>query len=303
MDNKKAIFALVLICIIWGTTYLFLKIGVSDMDPFFFSAIRQTSAGILLLFGMWIFGRLDRITWSQFLLQSLAGILMITLGNGLVAYAEVNIPSSMAAVICATMPVWVSLVNIFSPGTIRLTLAGYGAILLGIFGIVWLFSDSIGDFGNVKYLSGALITLLATFAWIGGSYIMRRGARKTDPFINTGIQMFTGGIGLFVISFFLGEDQHFSASFNGWFALVYLTLFGSLVAMAAYSYTLKHLPMPVVSIYAYINPVVAIILGWIFLGETMTPRVLGACLVILVSVILLNLPGAKKPQVAIENIN
>ncbi|HPE09881.1 MAG TPA: EamA family transporter, partial [Saprospiraceae bacterium] len=125
MGNKKAFLALVLICIIWGTTYLFLKIGVDHMEPFFFSGIRQTCAGVLLLLIMWFLGKFEKITWRQILMQTVAGLLMITLGNGLVAYAEVSIPSSMAAVICATMPVWVSLINLLSPGAIRLTGWGY----------------------------------------------------------------------------------------------------------------------------------------------------------------------------------
>ncbi|HQU96684.1 MAG TPA: EamA family transporter, partial [Saprospiraceae bacterium] len=105
MENRKAIIALVLICIIWGTTYLFLKIGVNNMDPFFFSGIRQVSAGVILLLLLKIMRKYDGISRKQLIHQSIAGILMITLGNGLVAYAEVVIPSSIAAIICATMPV------------------------------------------------------------------------------------------------------------------------------------------------------------------------------------------------------
>ncbi len=294
MGNKKAILALILICIIWGTTYLFLKIGVNHMDPFFFSGIRQTCAGLLLLLFMWFSGKFEKITLRQFWMQSIAGFLMITLGNGLVAYAEVSIPSSMAAVICATMPVWVSLINLFSPGAIRLTWVGYLFVLVGLVGIFWLFSDSIGDFGNTAYLYGALLTLLATLAWIAGSYILRRGGQNYNPFINSGIQMVTGGIGLFVISYALGESHHLSSDFQGWLALTYLTLIGSLVAMASYSYALKHLPMPIVSVYAYVNPVVAIILGWLILGESMTMNMLLACVVIIISIILLNQPFSKK---------
>ena len=299
MGNKKAFLALVLICIIWGTTYLFLKIGVDHMEPFFFSGIRQTCAGVLLLLIMWFLGKFEKITWRQTLMQTVAGLLMITLGNGLVAYAEVSIPSSMAAVICATMPVWVSLINLLSPGAIRLTGWGYLSVMVGVAGIFWLFSDSIGDFGNKAYIYGALLTLLATLAWIAGSYILRRGGNNNHPFINSGIQMATGGIGLFAISFVLGESHHLSTDSQGWVALIYLTLIGSLVAMAAYSYALKHLPMPIVSVYAYVNPVVAIILGWMILGESMTLNMLLACMVIIISIILLNQPFSRKPATAV----
>lgn len=121
-----------------------------------------------------------------------------------------------------------------------------------------------------------------------------------NPFVNTSIQMIVGGLGLFIASWIMGESYHFSVTFEGWFALIYLILIGSLVAMASYSYALKHLPMQIVSIYAYINPVVAIVLGWVFLGESMTLSMLGACLVIVMSVVLLNLPMSKKSKVGYE---
>ncbi|MBK9396690.1 MAG: EamA family transporter [Saprospiraceae bacterium] len=140
MDNKKAWIALGIICIIWGTTYLFLKIGVHEMAPFLFSGIRQVTAGILLFIGLRIFLRLEKPSLENVLKQSAAGILMITVGNGLVAYGEVSIPSSLAAVICASMPVWVSLINLVTPGAIKLTWVGYLSILLGVCGIFWLFS-------------------------------------------------------------------------------------------------------------------------------------------------------------------
>lgn len=294
MENKKAWLALCLICIIWGTTYLFLKIGVSYMAPFLFSGLRQIAAGGILLSALYIFRKAGRVSRQQVLLQSIAGFLMITIGNGLVAFGEVHIPSSMAAVICASMPVWVSIINLFSPGSIRLTWIGYLAIFLGVAGIVWLFSDSINDFGNLEYLTGALMTLIATFGWIAGSYILKRGASLSNPFMNTAIQMTAGGIGLLVISFVTGEDHSFHLGADGWFALIYLIVFGSIIAMMAYSYSLKYLPMPIVSVYAYVNPVVAIILGWIILNEQMTWTMLSACLIIILSVILLNQPVSKK---------
>ena len=294
MENRKAWIALLIICVIWGTTYLFLKIGVSEMPPFQFSGIRQVIAGLLLFTGIALFRKMQWPGWKQILLQSGAGFLMITIGNGLVAYGEVNIPSSMAAVICASMPVWVSIINLLAPGSIRLTWVGYFSLFLGLGGLFWLFSDSIAGFGDTKYLWGAILTLVATFGWIGGSYIIKRGASLSDPFLNTSLQMFSGGIGLILISFITSEHHTFDLSFNGWFALLYLIVFGSIIAMLAYSYALKHLPLPIVSVYAYINPVVAIILGWVILDEHLTWNMLAACVLIVLSVVLLNQPISKQ---------
>ena len=293
MENRKAWIAVMIICVIWGTTYLFLKIGVGEMAPFQFSGIRQVIAGSLLFAGLTVSGKFKRTGIENILKQSFAGFLMITIGNGLVAYGEVNVPSSMAAVICASMPVWVSIINIFSPGAIKLTWVGYFSVLLGIGGLLWLFSDSIAGFGDPQYLIGALLILIATFGWIGGSYIIKRGSKNTDPFLNTSIQMFAGGIGLLIISFITGEDHTFNFSSAGWFSMIYLILFGSILAMLAYSYALKFLPMPIVSVYAYINPIVAIILGWIILDEKMSWNMLGACLIVIFSVLLLNQPVSK----------
>ena len=162
MGNKKAWIALITICVIWGTTYLFLKIGVSEMSPFQFSGIRQVTAGLVLCIILLIFSKFE-FDISNFFKQSLAGFFMITMGNGLVGYGEVHIPSSMAAIICASMPVWVSLINLVVPGLIRLTWVGYFSVLLGVFGVVWLFSDSIASFQDPAYTKGAILTLIATF--------------------------------------------------------------------------------------------------------------------------------------------
>ena len=294
MGNKKAWAALIVICVIWGTTYLFLKIGVGEMAPFQFSGIRQIAASILLFLFIVIFSKFEFHSWSNFWKQSLAGFFMITIGNGLVGYGEVHIPSSMAAVICASMPVWVSLINLVMPGAIILTWVGYFSIFMGVCGIFWLFSDSINSFQDPAYTWGAVLTLVATFGWIIGSYIIKRASNQSNPFVNVAIQMFAGGAGLLLVSFFMQEDHTFQLSGSGWFALVYLVLFGSIIAMVAYAYALKSLPLPIVSVYAYINPVVAIILGWIVLNEKMSWNIMAACGVIIVSVILLNLPVSKK---------
>ncbi len=294
MGNRKAWIALIIICIIWGTTYLFLKIGVGEMAPFQFSGIRQVMTGIILFLFILIFSKFEFHSWSNLWKQSLAGFFMITIGNGLVGYGEVNIPSSMAAVICASMPVWVSLINLVRPGAIKLTWVGYFSIFLGVAGILWLFSDSINSFQDPAYTWGAFLTLVATFGWIAGSYIVKRTSDQSNPFVNASIQMFSGGVGLIIVSLIMKEDHTFQLSGSGWFALVYLILLGSIVAMIAYAYALKKLPLPIVSVYAYINPVVAIILGWIVLNEKMSLNIFAACGVIILSVVLLNLPVSKK---------
>ena len=286
--SLKAWIALVLICTIWGTTYFFLKIGVGEMAPFLFSAIRQTAAGLILFLVLCCFGQFHKLSKKTILLNSLAGFLMITLGNGLVAYGELSIPSSMAAVICSSLPIWVALLTAYMPSGYRLSRLGIFAVIIGLIGILGLFSDSLAQFTDLNYIGGAVLTLVATFCWIAGTYVIKKQNETVNPFLIASIQMFAGGLGLFLISFIFEQNAAITLSTNGWLSLIYLTIFGSIIAMGAYSLALKEMPIQIVSVYAYINPVVAIILGWIFLNEKMTLTTLISCIIIITSVILLN---------------
>lgn len=292
--QKKAWLAVAAICIIWGTTYLFLKIGVTEVAPFLFSGIRQLAAGLILLMIILFKSKVKKPSVKMILKQSMAGFFMITLGNGLVAYGELSIPSSMAAVICATMPVWIAVINSVLPGRSKLSWTGYLGIIIGIGGILLLFSDSLINFRDSAYITGAVLTLVATFGWILGSFMIMDTAGKEDPFLMSAIQMISGGLGLLLISAIFEDNHSLQMSSAGWFALLYLIVFGSIIAMGAYAYALQVIPLQVVSMYAYINPIVAIILGWIVLNESMTWMTLGACMVIILGVVLLNLPKSKK---------
>lgn len=299
MKKNSGFLSLLAICLIWGTTYLFLKIGVAQVPPFYFAAIRQLCAGLILLAGLIFIGKKKLPDPKTLRNQAIAGILLITIGNGFVSYGEVHVSSSLAAVICSSMPVWIALLNEFRKNGLRLSGLGYFAILLGLMGIIGIFSDSFSFTAHKENTFGIILILIATFGWIGGSIISKNAPTGSNPFVLSAIQMISGGFVLLLISLFTEHNFSLSLDQTGWFSLFYLILFGSIIGMAAYAHALSKLPLQIVSVYAYINPVVAIIVGWIFLHEKLTWQILICCLMIILSVILLNLPFARRKPVSV----
>lgn len=271
-SNPKAYIALLIVCIFWGTTYLALRIGVQDFPPFLFSAVRQISAGLLLFIGMFFFGKLEKLSLSDIAKQALPGFLLITLGNGLIGWAELYIPSGLAALIVSVMPIYVVVLN-FSTGKEKQqfnlkTIAGF---ILGCAGIVLIFKDNLSDLSKPEYLWGVLISFAACFFWAIGSIYLKSNTFRTSAYSNAAIQFTSGGIGcLFFSLIFDDYRQLASVTAESLWALLYLTLVGSILAYMSYLYAIKHLPIVVVSTYAYVNPVIAILLGVAILDEKIT---------------------------------
>jgi len=296
MKNRLAWFSFLLICIIWGTTYLFIKIGVGQMEPFYFAGIRQLSAGIILV-GFVLLFQSKKIPPKAIIIQhAIAGILLITFGNGLVTFGETHISSGLAAILVSTTPLWTAIINEFRSDEQRLSGMGYLALGLGLAGILGIFSNSLGGHMDTGWLLGVTCTMGATFAWIWGSIIVGGKTKGYNIFAVTGIQMLSGGVFLMIISLLFEKDHSISFDSSGWIAMLALIFAGSIIAMVAYTHALSHLPLQVVTMYAFINPIVALIVGKIFLDEELTLRtVLFSCLII-VAVILLNLKVSKRKK-------
>lgn len=266
-NNRKAYWALAFICVVWSTTYLVLRIGVTHFPPFLFTGLRQTTAGILLAGFMLLFKRERLGSWSNIGRQALAGTLMICFGNGFVGWAEMYVPSGIAALLCSLMPVWVIIINlaVHRDETVN-WMTGIGA-MLGVVGMVLVFRDNLADLRNPSYATGIILILAAVIAWSWGSIFIKKQPRESHPILNAGLQMFFGGVGAFVLSLIFDRKEQIQWSSEGIYALVYLIFVGSIAAFAAFSYALSKLPTPVVSLYAYINPLLALLLGWLVLGE------------------------------------
>lgn len=287
-DLLVAYLALAAVCIIWGTTYLALRIAVQHFPPFLFSAIRQSIAGLILIAFMLIVGKVKWPSLAQIRQQAIAGFFMITLGNGLVAWAEMHIPSGIAAIICSLMPVLVILINLSINRDERPTLPIILGVALGMVGIILIFSEHIASFSRTEYLLGILMTFLAALSWASGSIWIKKRNTDTNPFINAGMQMFFGGIWMYPLSFAIDDLSTVHWSGEAAYSLLYLIVLGSIIAYASYSYALRKLPMTIVSLYAYVNPLVAVFLGWLVLDEKLNAKIIVAFLLTVAGIYIVN---------------
>ncbi|MBA4167698.1 MAG: EamA family transporter [Chitinophagaceae bacterium] len=270
--NTKAYLALLVVCIVWGTTYLALRIGVMTFPPFLFSAFRQIIAGTLLLIVLLIMKGKIVISKKDLIRQIVPGILMIALGNGVIAWSEKYIPSGLAALIVSVMPLYVILIN-YVVGVKKQAMNKqiiFGLLLGGV-GVVLIFKDNLADLGNRAYLTGVIVAFISCFCWAAGTVYTKQRPSQANSFVNAAVQFVSGGIVLFIGSIFLDDwSQMAAVSANSLLALAYLILFGSIAAYVCYLYALKHLPSGLASVYAYINPFIAIILGFLVLNERTT---------------------------------
>ena len=280
--------ALSAICLIWGTTYLVLRIAVLHFPPFLFVTIRQLLAGSLLIAFMLLSGKAAWPDRAHLFRQAVAGFFMISLGNGLVAWAEVVIPSGVAAIICSLMPMVVILINLGVNKDERPTVAILTGVLLGLGGIMMIFGEHLVEFAKIEYQLGILVIFIAVLSWAGGSVWLKRRGNDGNAFLNAGLQMFFGGIWLIPGALIFDDLGHVTWSAEAFYSMIYLVLIGSIVAYACYSYVLRKLPMTIVSLYAYVNPIVAVTLGWIVLSEKLNLRIGIAILVTVAGIYIVN---------------
>ena len=278
--------------VVWGSTYLAIAIAVDTFPPFVMAAIRFGLAGVILL--TWSILR-DRSSFAwptrrEWRDSTIVGALLLGGGMGLVAWGEQTIPSGIAALIIATMPVWIAVLGGIFLGE-RLPRLAVAGILIGFAGVAILVGPSA--FGGVGAMdpAGVAAILLSPVAWASGSlFASHRASLPKRPLVATGAQMVTGGLVLAGMALVSGEGQTFdpaAISRDSFLAFVYLTIVGSLLAYTTYSWLLGVAPLPLVSTYAYVNPIVAVILGWLILQEPIDARTIVAGAVIVVAVALI----------------
>ena len=269
--STKAYLALLFICIVWGTTYLVIRIAVLHCPSFLFAGLRQVISGIIILIAGFMMSKRIDLSKSNIAHQALVGFLLITVGNGLVSWGEMHIPSGVAALICSLMPIVTVIINLAISKKEKINLQIFIGMALGFSGVALIFRNDISNISNKAYLLGAFATLIATSSWSLGSVINKKKTAHINPLFNSGLQLFFGGILLFVCSPFIDDYSHlhfFQKEVIG--SLAYLIIFGSVLAYSAYMYALKELPVGVVALYAYINPLVAVVLGYFILNEPLT---------------------------------
>lgn len=286
--NIIAYLALAAICIIWGTTYLVLRIGVTHFPPFLFSMLRFLIAAPVLLLAVFISGRVAMPDSKTILNQAISGFLMITLGISMVGWAEVYISSGVAAVICSMMPIWTILINLAANRDDQPNWIIVVGLATGMTGILLIFSEHLAEFAQPNYQFGIVVTFLANLSWAFGSIWVKKTNQNTNPFLAAGLQMLFGGIFLIPLSLVFDDYQQITWTNEVVYALLYMAAVGSIAAYVCYSYAIKKLPMTLVSLYAYVNPVVAVILGWLILQEKLNMLIAIAIVITVAGIYIVN---------------
>ena len=278
----RAWIAWVAVCVIWGTTYLGIKVALETIPPFLMGGLRYTTAGLLLAVILRARGhRLPGMaSWGPL---AVVGFFMLALGNGGVVWAEQSVPSGLTAVLIGTSPFWMVGVDALlsrGRGTHARQWIGLAIGFLGIVILVWPEITAGGE-GGRSFGWGVVAVQVACAGWAIGSAYTRRHVLPADILGSAALQMVFGGTAMLLAGTVLGEWQRLSFNPATTVTFVYLTLAGSVVAFAAYSYALKHLDIAVVSLYTYVNPVIAVLLGTLFLDEPFHLRMVVAAGVIL----------------------
>ena len=293
----KTLLAFAIIYFVWGSTFLAIRIGVRDVPPFLLAAMRFLVAG-LVLYG-WMLAHGERSPaarhWTSVFLLAM---LIFVLDYGLLFWAEQRVPSGIAAVMMATIPVFMALFEIIFLRTQRLTLRLAVALLVGIGGVAVLVSRSFNLGGVPIDRPGALALIVAAMSWSGASALTRKLPLPASKVMSSGAQMLAGGVLLALTSAALGEFRnfHFSGiSRAAWLSLAYLIIAGSIIAFTAYVWLIHHESPTKVGTYAYVNPLVAVLLGYFFGGEPLGLRTILGTLFVLVSVVVITTMPASKP--------
>jgi drug/metabolite transporter (DMT)-like permease len=302
----KTLVAFAIIYFVWGSTYLAIRIGVREVPPFLLAGMRFLIAG-LVLYG-WMIAQGQRSpTGRQWTSVFLLALLIFVLDYGLVFWAEQRVPSGVTAVMMATIPVFMTLAEIILLRTQKVTVRLALALLIGIGGVAVLMSHSLNLGGALIHRTGAGALIIASMSWSVSSALTRKLPLPPSKVMSSGAQMLAGGVLLGLTAAALGEFRIFrpwTVSRGAWLALLYLIVAGSIIAFTAYVWLIHHESPTKVSTYAYVNPVVAVLLGYFLGGESLGLRTILGTLLVLTSVVVITTMRAKKPTapLAVEDM-
>ena len=294
-EQQLGLLAWLTVCVVWGTTYLAIRVALESVPVALLAGLRWTAAGLLLSLTIPLAGhRLpSRREWGGI---AVIGLLMTVTGNGLVVWAEQFVASGLAAVVIAMVPFWSVFVEAVLPRGERLTARVLGGLLLGFSGIVVLVWPQLAASGSqgASFLMGILALQGACLGWALGTSYMKRDRSRSSPLAASAVQMLFGGLMLLVIGSMMGEWGRLEFTPRSAAAMLYLTLIGSIVGYSAYLYALQHLPVSTVSLYAYVNPIIAVVLGTVLLDEPLDGRVVIAAGLVLVAILVVRSPAASR---------
>jgi drug/metabolite transporter (DMT)-like permease len=296
----KTLLAFAIIYFVWGSTFLAIRVGVREVPPLVLAAMRFSVAGAAL-YG-WMLARGERSpTAREWGSASLLGIVIFVFDYGLLFWAEQRVPSGIAAVMLATIPAFMALSEIVFLRTQRLTVRLGAALLIGLGGVALLVSRSLNLGGAPIDTLGAVALIFASISWSVASAMTRKLPLPHSKVMSSGAQMLAGGVFLTLAAAVLGEFRNFhpsAVSREAWFSLLYLIVAGSIIGFTAYVWLIHHESPTKVGTYAYVNPIVAVLVGYFLGGEALSLRTVLGTLCVLISVIVITTTRANKPEKA-----
>ncbi len=296
----KTLLAFAIIYLVWGSTFLAIRVGVHEVPPLILAAMRFAMAGAAIYF--WMLARGERSPSArEWIAASVLGIVVFVFDYGMLFWAEQRVPSGIAAVILATIPVFMTLSEIIFLRTQRLTVRLTVALLIGLGGVAVLMNRSLDLGGEAIDKWGAMALIFAAISWSIASALTRKLPLPKSKVMSSGAQMLSGGIFLALAAAITGEYRNFhpaNVSREVWLSLLYLIVAGSIIAYTAYVWLLHYESPTKVGTYAYVNPIVAVLIGYFWGGERLSARTVLGSLFILVSVVVITTTSAKKASAA-----
>ena len=296
LNRAAVVVSFLSIYLIWGSTYLAIRYAVETIPPLYTAGIRHFTAGTILL--LWCFAKRLRPTWAQIRASIIIGTFFFLIGHGTLHWAEQKVPSGLASLLVASEPLWVFLLSAIAAKQWRLNGPLLAGIVLGFGGVGLLMGRSALASGPGIFL-GSLAVLLGAFSWAVGIVYSRQSHLSGHPLLLSALSLLAGSLQLLLVGTITREYRGFSlasVSPRSWLALGYLIFFGSVVAFTAYNWLLEHYSPTLVATHTYINPLVAVLLGWLLAGEAVTLNVLLSTALVIGAVILVDRGTARLPQ-------
>ena len=285
----RALIAYLIVCVFWGSTYLAIKVGVGELPPFLFAGLRFLVAGVLLLAIARALGDPLPRRSADWRTLAIVGLFLLTGGNAFVVWAEQYTTSGVASVFVVTVAIWTAFFDAIIPGgSGDLNWRVVAGLILGFLGTALLVGASPAEILKADLRGPAALTF-ASASWSIGSVYAKRHPTEVSPYMAASIQMIVGGVVVALVGSAFGEWSRWHLSLKGFGAFAYLVVFGSILGYSAYAYALRHASATVVGTYAYVNPVIAVLLGWLLLSEPITARTIVAMILILVAVVWIQL--------------
>jgi len=287
--NRLAVFAAFFsIYVIWGSTYLAIRYAVASIPPLYTAGFRHVVAGSILL--LWALAKGLRPTWPQIRASLVIGFLFFLIGHGSLHWAETKVPSGLASLLIASEPIWVFLMACAAEKRWRMNGYLLAGVILGLAGVALLLGRDVWSAGSGAFW-GAVACLVGAISWSAGIIYSRRSHLSGSPLLLSALSLLAGSAMLLITGTVFGEYRGFSfysVPMRAWLSLAYLIVFGSVIAFTAYNWLLEHYSPTLVATHTYVNPIVAVLLGWWFAGERVTPNVLLSAGMVIAAVFLVD---------------